>query len=64
MTRKQIEKKVFDGKCYNFALGFVNDWLVQQGRWNHKEVIDLSSRLSREIQKTVNDFNARRPITK
>jgi len=64
MTRKQIEKRVFGGKCYSFALGFVNERLLKRGQWTAEtteEAIKMSSTLSREVQKTINDFFGRQP---
>lgn len=61
-----MKKKVFEGKCYNFALGFVNDWLLKRGNWTPEEAIAISDPLSKEIQKTVVNFlerKAKKPIT-
>jgi hypothetical protein len=51
-----VRKKAFEGKCYNFALGFVNDWLLKQGHWTPEEAMAISGPLSKEVQKTVTDF--------
>jgi hypothetical protein len=51
-----VRKKAFEGKCYNFALGFVNDRLLKQGHWTPEEAMAISGTLSKEVQKTVNDF--------
>ena len=61
-----MRKKSFEGKCYNFALGFVNDWLLKRGRWTPEEAIAISDTLSKKVKKTVNDFleRQRQLITK
>lgn len=59
MTNK--EAIIFNGKCYNFALGFVNDQLYERGYYDTEESIKLSNRLAKEIRKTVKGFLAGQP---
>lgn len=58
---KNREAAILDGKCYNFALGFVNERQVKDGKVNPSEAITLSSRLSKEIKKVVSRFFSKRP---
>lgn len=54
-----ITRKI-NGKCYNFALGLIEEWLIKQGHWTPEKAMELSSRLSKEVKKTVNNFFERR----
>lgn len=58
---KRIEAVIFNGKCYNFALGFVNERQIKHGYFDPDESKKLSSRLAKVIRKTVKDFLAGQP---
>jgi hypothetical protein len=59
MAVKKRETLVFNGKCYNFALGFIEERLVKHGGWTSEKAMKLSDKLSKEIKKTVKGFFTR-----
>jgi hypothetical protein len=51
-----VRNRVFEGKCYNFALGFVEDRLLERGHWTPEKAMAISDALSKKVQRTVNNF--------
>jgi len=51
-----MKKNPLDWKCYNFALGLVNEKLEKEKRWKADTAAQLSTALSKELKKVVQDF--------
>lgn len=62
MNRKKIDDVIFNGKCCNFSLVLVNDWLLKQNRWTPEKAMKLSGGLAKKINQTVKAFWAARVL--
>lgn len=56
MTKVNRERVIHEGTCYNFSLVLVQQKLLQQGCWTAEKAMELSARLSGDIQETVRAF--------